>query len=102
MNVVTGVFVQTALLSAREEEDNFMRSQVIALFQIAEKEDKNAVITSEEMMESLEDDKTAKMWKSIGVQAEDAQDLFKLLDVDDEQEVSFEEFMGGCLRLNGP
>jgi hypothetical protein len=101
MNVVTGVFVQTALLSAREEEDTFMRSQVIALFHIADKEDKNAVITRDEIMESLDDPRTAKEWKSIGVQAADARDLFRLLDVDNEEQVSFEEFMGGCLRLNG-
>merc|ERR1712072_1026881 len=36
MNVVTGVFVQTALLSARDEEDNFMAAQIITLFHIAD------------------------------------------------------------------
>merc|ERR1711862_1074713 len=36
LNVVTGVFVQTALLSAKDEEDSFMTNQVIELFNIAD------------------------------------------------------------------
>jgi len=100
MNVVTGVFVQTALLSAREEEDAFMTSQIIALFNVADK-DGSATISWEEIVESLDDPQTAKEWKSIGVQAEDARYLFKMLDLDGTGEVAFEEFMGGALRLSG-
>jgi len=101
MNVVTGVFVQTALLSARDEEDTFMQSQIIVLFSIADK-DESATISWDEIEESLDDPSTSKEWKSIGVQAEDARSLFKLLDVERKDEVAFEDFMGGCLRLNGP
>lgn len=100
MNVVTGVFVQTALLSAREEEDSFMASQIIALFNIADK-DGSATISWQEIVESLDDPQMAKEWKSIGVQAADARYLFKLLDLEGKGEVAFEEFMGGCLRLSG-
>lgn len=101
MNVVTGVFVQTALLSARDEEDSFMTSQIISLFNIADK-DNSSSITWDEIVESLDDPSLVKEWKSIGVQAEDARYLFKLLDLENSGEVSFEEFMGGCLRLSGP
>merc|ERR1719230_1924230 len=59
MNVVTGVFVQTALLSARDEEDSFMTSQIIALFSIADK-DHNAFISYDEITESLEDPACSK------------------------------------------
>jgi len=101
MNVVTGVFVQTALLSARLEEDSFMQSQIVALFNIADRNHQSAVITWEEIVESLADPKQAKEWKSIGVQAEDARYLFTLLDLDGTGSVAFEEFMGGCLRVSG-
>merc|ERR1719440_824884 len=101
MNVVTGVFVQTALLSARDEEDTFMTTQIIALLNVASAGANSAVITMNEIKESLDDPQTAKEWKSIGVQAEDARYLFRLLDLDGRGEVSFEEFLGGCLRLSG-
>jgi hypothetical protein len=101
MNVVTGVFVQTALLSAKDEEDSFMTSQIVQLFKIADK-DHSATISWDEIESSLDDPSTSKEWRSIGVQAEDARYLFRLLDLEDSGEVSFEEFMGGCLRLSGP
>jgi hypothetical protein len=100
MNVVTGVFVQTALLSARDEEDSFMTSQIIKLFARADK-DGSSTISMDEITTSLEEPACAKEWKAIGVQAEDARYLFKILDLEGKGEVPFEEFMGGCLRLSG-
>jgi len=100
MNVVTGVFVQTALQSAMKEEDSFMTDQIISLFRLADK-DKSSTISWDEVTDSLEDPKTAKEWKNIGVQAESARYLFKLLDLEGNNEVAFDEFLGGCLRLNG-
>jgi len=103
MNVVTGVFVQTALLSARLEEDSFMQSQIVALFNMAERDltVHSTKITWEEILESIEDPKLTKEWRAIGVQAADAGYLFKLLDLEGIGEVAFEEFMGGCLRVGG-
>eukprot|EP00927_Polykrikos_kofoidii_P049185 TRINITY_DN43294_c0_g1_i1.p1 TRINITY_DN43294_c0_g1~~TRINITY_DN43294_c0_g1_i1.p1 ORF type:complete len:841 (+),score=116.82 TRINITY_DN43294_c0_g1_i1:103-2523(+) len=100
MNVVTGVFVQTALQSARDEEDSFMTSQILNLFKITDKE-RDTRITMDEIEESIEDPKAEKEWKSIGVEAADARYLFNLLDVEGSGHVVFEEFLGGCLRLNG-
>merc|ERR1719506_1606474 len=78
-----------------------MVSQIVSLFNIAD-HDEDAFITWEEVVESLEDPRQVKEWVAIGVQPEDARYLFKVLDVDEAGEVTFEEFMGGCLRINGP
>jgi hypothetical protein len=99
MNVVTGVFVQTALQSARNEEDAFMTDQIVSLFSMSEK--KEQTIGLEEIEESLSNSATAKEWGSIGVGEADARYLFRLLDVDGTGKVPFEEFLGGALRLNG-
>lgn len=100
LNVVTGVFVQTALQSARNEEDSFMSAQIVQLFRIADT-DGSATIGLEEINESLEDPVMLKEWKSIGVDAEDALYLFNILDLDGNGYVTFDEFLGGCLRLSG-
>eukprot|EP00927_Polykrikos_kofoidii_P005658 TRINITY_DN12244_c0_g2_i1.p1 TRINITY_DN12244_c0_g2~~TRINITY_DN12244_c0_g2_i1.p1 ORF type:complete len:805 (-),score=147.50 TRINITY_DN12244_c0_g2_i1:118-2532(-) len=100
MNVVTGVFVQTALQSARNEEDAFMTDQIVSLFSMSEKQE--TTISLDEIERSLTDPKSAKEWLSIGVGEADARHLFKLLDIDSTGYVPFEEFLGGALRLNGP
>jgi len=101
LNVVTGVFVQTALQSAKVEEDNFMTDQIVQLFEVADK-DASASISWDEIQASLDNPGSAKEWKSIGVHSEEAHHLFQLLDVEHTGEVAFDEFLGGCLRLNGP
>eukprot|EP00929_Paragymnodinium_shiwhaense_P101879 TRINITY_DN65074_c0_g1_i1.p1 TRINITY_DN65074_c0_g1~~TRINITY_DN65074_c0_g1_i1.p1 ORF type:complete len:904 (-),score=230.33 TRINITY_DN65074_c0_g1_i1:130-2841(-) len=98
MNVVTGVFVQAALQSARREEDNFMTDQIVQLFEVGTH---GSTISLNEVERSLNDPKTAKEWKAIGISEEEATHLFKLLDLDFEGEVPLEEFLAGCLRLNG-
>eukprot|EP00927_Polykrikos_kofoidii_P014792 TRINITY_DN16528_c0_g1_i1.p1 TRINITY_DN16528_c0_g1~~TRINITY_DN16528_c0_g1_i1.p1 ORF type:complete len:814 (+),score=165.43 TRINITY_DN16528_c0_g1_i1:191-2632(+) len=101
LNVVTGVFVQTALNSAKKEEDGFMTNQIIGLFNVVERRT-DAKITFQQVTKSLENTATAKEWKSVGVAAEEARYLFRLLDIHNEGCIKFEEFLSGCLRLNGP
>jgi hypothetical protein len=100
MNVVTGVFVQNALNSAKQEEENFVTSRILELFHFAERKE-GANIRFDEIEASISDPKTAREWASIGVEAEDARHLFKLFDMNEEGLVPFDEFLGGCLRLGG-
>eukprot|EP00929_Paragymnodinium_shiwhaense_P048467 TRINITY_DN24498_c0_g3_i1.p1 TRINITY_DN24498_c0_g3~~TRINITY_DN24498_c0_g3_i1.p1 ORF type:complete len:819 (+),score=173.22 TRINITY_DN24498_c0_g3_i1:126-2582(+) len=108
MNVVTGVFVQTALNSAKEEEESFMTDQIVSLFHIGETaENENASassaeITLDQIIGSLEDPSQAKEWNAIGVAAEEARYVFTLLDIEESGRIPFQEFLGGCLRINGP
>mmetsp|Transcript_114455 Transcript_114455/g.357931 ORF Transcript_114455/g.357931 Transcript_114455/m.357931 type:complete len:742 (-) Transcript_114455:50-2275(-) len=100
MNVVTGVFVQTALQNAKEEEDLFLTDQIMKLFEISNREQRKT-ITLEEINARLCNPEAAGEWKSINVQAEEAKYLFELLDIDETGEIGFEEFLSGCLRLHG-
>jgi Ca2+-binding EF-hand superfamily protein len=115
MNVVTGVFVQTALHSAEQEEEEFLTSQIIQLFQkckdnsertgprghSARSADIWGCITEQELEERLGDPALAKEWSNISVSADEAQYVFALLDVEEKGEVQFEEFLSACLRLKG-
>jgi hypothetical protein len=100
LNVVTGVFVQTALLSAKDEEDSFMTTQILQLLKVCRTK-RDAMIGMDVISDSLEDPSHSREWKSIGVNHEDAKFLFKLLDIGSNGEVAFEEFLAGCLRLHG-
>jgi len=100
MNVVTGVFVQTALQNAKDEEDAFLTDQIIKLFERADSR-KSPTITLDEINSRLQDPEIADEWKSINVSPEEAHYLFGLLDIDQSGEIAFEEFLSGCLRLHG-
>lgn len=97
LNVVTGVFVQTALQSARDEEDNFITDQIMALFKSGEQ-----TLRWEDVEFALTDSGAAAEWKTIDVSPEEAKHLFELLDLNNEGVIDFEEFLGGCLRIHGP
>eukprot|EP00929_Paragymnodinium_shiwhaense_P054707 TRINITY_DN27423_c0_g1_i2.p1 TRINITY_DN27423_c0_g1~~TRINITY_DN27423_c0_g1_i2.p1 ORF type:complete len:768 (+),score=181.28 TRINITY_DN27423_c0_g1_i2:201-2306(+) len=99
MNVVTGVFVQTALTSAKSEEDGFVAEQIMSLFS-SETDGFMPVISLDDIEQSMESPMKRKQWKAIGVEREDAVYLFKLLDFEGIGYVTFEDFLGGCLRLN--
>mmetsp|Transcript_32291 Transcript_32291/g.70663 ORF Transcript_32291/g.70663 Transcript_32291/m.70663 type:complete len:749 (+) Transcript_32291:61-2307(+) len=101
MNVVTGVFVQTALNSAKDEEDAFVTSQIVGLFNRDFKEDGDGMITLKEIHDILNDPHRAKEWRSINVTSDQVTCLFELLDVFGTGSIKFDEFLNGCLRLNG-
>jgi len=102
MNVVTGVFVQTALQSAKDEEDAFLVDQVLKLFDMAGDVKDKATISMGQIEDRLADPLVAAEWRSINVQPAEAQYLFSLLDIEETGEISFQEFLSGCLRLHGP
>jgi len=104
MNVVTGVFVQTALQSAKDEEDKFLSEQIVTLFQIREANDHtltSRLLSFDEVDDVLQNPATQKEWKAIDVKPAEAKYLFQLLDINQNQTVEFEEFLSGCLRLHG-
>jgi hypothetical protein len=102
MNVVTGVFVQTALQSAEREEETFLTDQIIHLFHKCKKgEDEWGIITEKDLQQRLVDPELTKEWKNINVSADEATYVFALLDVEGNGEVQFEEFLSACLRLKG-
>jgi len=100
MNVVTGVFVQTALQSAKDEEDAFLVDQVIKLFDWSDRSQLGKISLSD-IEDRLNDPAVAAEWRSINVQPAEAHYLFSLLDIEETGEISFQEFLSGCLRLHG-
>ncbi|CAE7494511.1 Scn11a [Symbiodinium natans] len=100
MNVVTGVFVESALGSAREDREKEVISSVKKIFQVAD-HDQSGVLTWSEFSKTLEEPANLKYFGSLGINASEARGLFGLLDADESGSVSLQEFMQGCLRLRG-
>lgn len=111
MNVVVGVFCQSAIQTAaldhetqvREKmrEKNGFINQINALFHDID-ESGDGDITYHELEAHLDDVRVCAYFESLGLDPSDAWDLFKLIDADSSATINCEEFVIGCLRLRGP
>jgi len=106
MNVVTGVFVQTALQSAQQEEDSFLTDQIIALLSSTDavslpRKDGRALVTMNDIQSRLRDPRFEKDWKAINVTQDEAEYIFELLDVTRCGEILVDDFVAACIRLHG-
>eukprot|EP00929_Paragymnodinium_shiwhaense_P051451 TRINITY_DN25890_c0_g2_i1.p1 TRINITY_DN25890_c0_g2~~TRINITY_DN25890_c0_g2_i1.p1 ORF type:complete len:1165 (-),score=239.14 TRINITY_DN25890_c0_g2_i1:263-3757(-) len=101
MNVVTGVFVESALATAKEDRESEVRAQVRRLFRMSDTDD-DGKITWEEFTYQLTMPGMDKYFSALDIDIGEARGLFLLLDTDESGEVDMEEFVLGCLRLRGP
>jgi len=110
LNVVTGVFCQSALESAALDQDLMVQAQ------LAEKEryvskaqqlfkdidgEEQGILTYAEFENRLKDESVRTYFSLLELDISDAWTLFKLIDINDAYEVSIEDFVTGCLRLKG-
>jgi hypothetical protein len=102
MNVVTGVFVESALVSARQDQDVELINCLSEVFNNTDAdEDNDGMISREEFDRLILEAKMQPVLDAIDVAVSEAQGLFELIDVDSSGMVSKDEFMMGCLRLRG-
>jgi voltage-gated sodium channel len=101
MNVVTGVFVESVLKCAKSEKDLFMVNNARELFMSLD-DGMNTQMTWELFHSKLDSPQMQEFFKAIDVDRSEARGLFTLLDLDNSDTVSIEEFVNGCFRLRGP
>jgi len=110
LNVVTSVFVESAIMSAQHYKDLIIQekqhAKEIAMAHMKEvfkqiDEDDSGVITVDEMDFFLKDPSLKKYIEALGISAEDTHMLFRLLDTDGSKEIDINEFCEGCLKLQG-
>jgi len=109
-NVVTSVFVESAIMSAqhykdliisaKEREREIAMSHMIQVFSQID-EDNSGFVTADELEYFLEDPNLRKYVAALDINAEDARMMFRLLDRDDSMRVDIHEFCEGCIRLQG-
>jgi hypothetical protein len=100
MNIVTGVFVESAMQTAKGDRDMFMVHFVRQLFYKAD-QDQSGAITWAEFKECLDLEEMNLFFQTMDLDMDEAKDLFRLLDVSCSGEVGFEDFLHGCFRLRG-
>jgi len=101
LNVITGIFVESALKHSKEEIDADMVSYLQSVFTTPDLKMPGR-ITWPEFKEKLGHRSMRAYFKSIDLDVSEAKFLFELLDLHGTGSVDAEDFVMGCRRLRGP
>lgn len=111
LNVVTGVFCQSAIESAQSDHEMIMQNiiankeahirKVRSLFTNLDADD-SGYISLKELEQNIDKKSVTTYFEALELDVHDAWTFFKLLDTDGGAAIEIEEFLMGCLRLRGP
>mmetsp|Transcript_98377 Transcript_98377/g.175155 ORF Transcript_98377/g.175155 Transcript_98377/m.175155 type:complete len:623 (+) Transcript_98377:74-1942(+) len=110
INVVTGVFVDTAMQVGKEDREVMLHEQMeqkkqyhatLELFFRALDKDDSGYMDREEFLQILSEEKVAAFFKALKLDTRHANQLFDLLDADMSGQIDTEEFIDGCWQLMG-
>jgi len=111
LNVVTGVFCNTAIESARADKDIAImkqmhkhEAQVQSLREIFNEIDNGhtSVVSLKQLKEALQSKKLASFMHSMDISTQDIWTLFMVIDANGDGQVTLDEFVFGCMQLQGP
>lgn len=100
MNIITGVFVETAMEEAQEISEGNIVNELRDLFSL-EDDNSDGRLTWSEFEGHLEQKQMRRTFQALDLDVREAENLFTLLDMDGSGWVSYDEFVTGCLRLRG-
>eukprot|EP00931_Biecheleriopsis_adriatica_P007696 TRINITY_DN108961_c0_g1_i1.p1 TRINITY_DN108961_c0_g1~~TRINITY_DN108961_c0_g1_i1.p1 ORF type:complete len:613 (+),score=120.02 TRINITY_DN108961_c0_g1_i1:26-1864(+) len=110
MNVLLGIFCQSALDTAAKDEENVIRLQLQEKSRFADTlkklfdgwdDNTNGRICFEEFRRHLQDEPTQALLRSLEIESHDAILLFDMMDSNGSGDVDLEEFIHGCITLRG-
>lgn len=110
LNVVTGVFVSSAMEAAAADRDNVIQEEmsrqnsyvndIKRMFHEADK-DRSGTVSASEFESHLNDNRVKAYFNALELDVTEARGLFRLLDLDESGHVDIDEFVVGCMRLKG-
>jgi hypothetical protein len=110
VNIVTGVFVESALQSNIKDRDIIVHEELQnkkmylqsmeSIFEEMD-EDSKGTITLGEFEDKLKDERVIAYFNVLKLDVSDAKILFALLDYDNSKEIGINEFLEGCYKLQG-
>jgi len=109
-NVITGVVVEGAVESASKHQEVLIQEQVDRdkalskelrkLFDTGD-ENRSGFMTLTELENFMKDDRVKAHMRALGIDIFQAAGVFRLLDTDNSGAVEADEFIMGCMRLQG-
>lgn len=100
MNIITGNFVQTAINLSQRVVSMDHVCHARRLFKCLDINE-NGIITTDEIHNHLETEAVQEFFRSIDVETSEAESLFNILDITGDGQIDWEEFVNGCMRLQG-
>jgi voltage-gated sodium channel len=110
MNIITGIFVETAMSSVSNDNDEVIQAEMVsensAIKQLSKifyeaDHDQTGLMTSQQFEELLANPRPRALMARMGLQIHEAQSMFSLLDPEFRGYISIEEFLVGCMRMRG-
>merc|ERR1719265_1612584 len=102
MNVITGVFLETAIGKAKDEKEVLLASHAARIFQKADV-DNSGMISWEDFAASIRNNRSVQdFFDALDIDHTQAKSLFHLIDNSGDGMISATEFLQGCLNLSGP
>jgi len=110
VNIVTGVFVDTALQSSKNDREVVVQEELEQkqdylkqLHQLLQAIDENSEgrITREVLQQAFKHETILAYFSHLKIDVPDAATLFDLLDFDQSGTIDLEEFLHGCYQLHG-
>jgi len=100
LNVITGVFVESALATAKRDRASVMVSNVKSVFDQYDKNN-SGMLNWDEFKDACDSKDMKTILASLEIDSSEAEGLFHLLDVKETGHVTPQEFAIGCVRLSG-
>eukprot|EP00930_Biecheleria_cincta_P045535 TRINITY_DN31378_c0_g1_i1.p1 TRINITY_DN31378_c0_g1~~TRINITY_DN31378_c0_g1_i1.p1 ORF type:complete len:620 (-),score=104.43 TRINITY_DN31378_c0_g1_i1:84-1943(-) len=110
VNIIMGVFVDSAMQSSTtdqatlvQEELDVKKAKLAAMQEVFENldEDGTGTFTIDEFENRLRDERVQAYFSTLKLDVGDAKALFRLLDYDQSNEITIDEFVAGCSQLQG-
>lgn len=101
LNVITGVFVESALACTKQDNHVFLMSQLKAVFDAGDL-DGDHKISAVEFYLSVDTPQIQSVFTQLDLPVKDAEWIFEILDESGDGNLSIEEFVKGCQALASP